>query len=274
MSQIFILKEGGEREEFSTTKVSRALSRSGIPKSAQAEIISELETFLYDGITTREIYSILKRIIESDRPQSAHKFNLKRALFELGPEGHYFEDFIHRLLTCLGYECEVRKILQGKFVTHETDVVAKKGPNVYLTECKFHNQPGLKCRIQTILYVYARFLDVEAGYKNGLCQKITKPYLVTNTKFSEDVIKYAEGMKIPLLGWKYPHKAGLENLIDQTKCYPITVLPLKPETRSNLLSSGFTVVSDLPSSAAILAQKTSIPLRVCQEIISRAKYVR
>jgi hypothetical protein len=273
MADIFILKESGQRELFSSAKIVRALSRSGVPKSEQQKILSKLESFLYDGITTREIFTILKTIIESDRPQSAHKFNLKRALFELGPEGHYFEDFIHRLLSTLGYSCNVRQTLQGKFVTHETDVVAKKGPNVFLVECKFHNQPGIKCRIQTVLYVYARFLDVEAGYKEGLCQKITKPFLITNTKFSEDVIKYASGMKIPLLGWHYPQNESLEHLIDKTKCYPITVLPLKNETRTILLNSGFTVVSDLPHDPKLLSEKTSIPLKTCHEIISRAKYV-
>lgn len=274
MADIFILKESGQREIFSPQKIIRALSRSAIPKPTQQKILSKLETFLYDGITTREIFTILKTIIESERPQSSHKFNLKRALFELGPDGHYFEDFAHRLLSTLGYSCQVRQTLQGKFVTHETDVVAKKGPNVFLVECKFHNQPGIKCRIQTILYVYARFLDVEAGYKEGRCQKITKPYLITNTKFSEDVIKYANGMKIPLLGWHYPQKESLESLIDKTKCYPITVLPLKNEIRSILLKSGFTVVSDLPLEPKTLSEKTSIPLKICHEIISSAKYAR
>ena len=49
--------------------------------------------------------------------------------------------------------------------------------------------------------------------------------IVTNTKFTSEVIKYAECVKINLLGWKYPLNRGLEYVIESEKFYPITILP-------------------------------------------------
>ena len=48
-------------------------------------------------------------------------------------------------------------------------MVASKGKENYMIECKFRNQPGYKCRIQTALYVYAMFLDLREGAKRGYC---------------------------------------------------------------------------------------------------------
>ena len=219
MKNILVTKEDGEKEAFNPQKVTRALKRSGLSGKECEAATKLLSKQLYDGITTREIYRKLYRILDEMRPEISHKFNLKRALLDMGPAGYAFEDFTGRLFSLEGYDTKIRQVLQGKYVTHEIDVVASKAGKTYMVECKFYNKGGYKCRIQTALYVYARYLDLVGRTK----KMFTKPWLVTNTKFSEDVLAYAEGMKIPLLGWRYPLKDGLESKIDRLKCYPITV---------------------------------------------------
>ena len=46
------------------------------------------------------------------------------------------------------------------------------------------------------------------------------PWLVTNTKFSSDVIRYGNCVGMHLIGWKYPEDGGLEKLIDEANIYP------------------------------------------------------
>jgi len=51
-----------------------------------------------------------------------------------------------------------------------------------------------------------------------------KTVIVTNTKFTKNAITYAKCVGIDLLGWAYPKKGNLEQLIDELGVHPITVL--------------------------------------------------
>jgi hypothetical protein len=274
MEQIWVVKESGERERFSAQKARIALRRVGLSLKESDIILQKLHPKLHDGITTKKIYALLYGLVEDTKPEASHKYNLKRALFDIGPEGYEFEDFIGRLLSLEGYRTELRQTLQGKCVTHEVDVVAAKDGEAYNIECKFHNQPGAKCRIQTVLYVYARFLDLKEGSKKGICRNFTKPWLITNTKFSDDVISYAECMEIPLLGWRYPFKASLETLIDRHKCYPVTVVPMHRDVLGRLLAKKIVTVFDIPESPQKLADISGIPIAKAKEIVEKAQYAR
>lgn len=274
MKAVWVVKESGERERFSGEKVRRALKRISLSNKEADEVLKKLRPKLHEGITTKQLYRQMYRIVDELRPEVTHKYNLKRALFDIGPAGYVFEDFIARLLSLQGYRTEVRQILNGRCVTHETDVVAAKDGNAYMVECKFHNQMGTRCRIQTGLYVYARFLDLQEGAKKGLCRKFTAPWLVTNTKFSQDVISYAECKEIPLLGWRYPFKASLESLIDKNKCYPVTVLKMNRAVLGRLLSKGIVTVYDIPENAQKLSRMTGVSLSKAREIVQKAEYAR
>jgi hypothetical protein len=272
--QIWVLKESGEKELFSPEKVRRALRRTGLSTKEADSAIKLLREKLYDGITTRKIYALLYGIVDSMRPEVSHKYNLKRALQQIGPAGYNFEDFTARLLSLEGYDTKVRQLLQGKCVTHEIDVVAAKDSKRYMIECKFYNKPGYRCRIQNALYVHARFLDLLEGAKKGLCQKFTKPWLVTNTKFSAEVLEYAQCMDMPLLGWRHPLKYGLEAMIDKRKCYPITVLKIGRDTLGRLLRKNMVTVFDIPESPHKLADITGISLTTAKNIVEHAEYAR
>ena len=274
MPDILVSKESGEKEKYSPQKVKYALKRTGLGISECDKILKQLEEKLYYGITTKKIYAILYALIESIKPELSYRYNLKRALFEIGPEGHDFETFISKLLSLQGYKTEFRQILKGKCVSHEIDVTATKGSESYMIECKFHNQPGAKCRIQTVLYVYSRYLDLKEGAMKGYCKPFTKPWLITNTKFSEDVLAYAQCMEIPLLGWKYPLKNSLEEMIDKTKCYPVTVINMNNDILRRLLAKNIVTVSDIPDNADRLVDMTGIPIATAKQIIEKAQYTK
>ena len=269
-----VVKENGAKERYDQSKVRDALRRAGLSAKATDDVIDRLERKLYDGITTKKIYQTVYGFVDALKPEVSHKYNLKRALLEIGPAGYGFEDFTSKLLSLEGYRTEVRQILQGKCVTHEIDVIAAKNDDTYLIECKYHNQAGMRCSIQTALYVYARFLDVSEGAKLGLCRKFTRPWLVTNTKFSEDVVKYSQCMGIPLLGWHQPLDNGLDVRIDRTKCYPITVIPMGTDISGRLLARRIITVFDIPESAEKLVSLTGISMQRAKEIVERAEYAR
>lgn len=274
MKDITVVKDSGGRESYEPSKVRDALRRAGLSTKSADEVIGRLEPKLYDGITTKKIYQMVYEYLDELKPEVSHRYNLKRALLEIGPAGYGFEDFTSKLLSLEGYRTEVRQIIQGKCVAHEIDVIATKGDETYLIECKYHNQAGMRCSIQTALYVYARFLDIVEGAKLGRCREFTKPWLATNTKFSDDVVKYAECMDIPLLGWHQPLDNGLEVRIDRTKCYPITVIPMSTEVSGRLLARKIITVFDIPESAEKLVGLTGISLPRARDIVERAAYAR
>lgn len=274
MKKITVVKESGELEDYDAAKVRDALRRAGLSGKGADAIVERLERRLYNGITTRKIYKIVYELLEETTPEASHRYNLKRALLEIGPAGYEFEDFTAKLLSLEGYRTEVRQIIQGRCITHEIDVIATKGGDTHLLECKFHNEAGMRCRIQTALYVYARYLDIDEGAKLGMCRKFTSPWLVTNTKFSDDVVKYAECRGMPLLGWKHPLGNSLEARIDRTGCYPITVIPMSADVRGRMLAKKIITVFDIPENAEKLAELAGIALPRAREIVERAKYAR
>lgn len=63
---------------------------------------------------------------------------------ELGPSGFPFEKFISEILKFQGFAVQVGVIVEGHCVKHEIDVVAEKGEEHFMIECKFHNTQGIK----------------------------------------------------------------------------------------------------------------------------------
>lgn len=257
---MWVTKRSGEREEFDDGKVRRAILRVDVPETVVEEILQSVKRELYDGITTEEIYRRVHQLLDKKR---AVMFGLKNAILNLGPEGYYFESFVGKLFQALGYSVKLREKVQGKCVSHEIDVMIEKGTEKYMVECKFHNSPGMKCNIQTALYTYARFLDV-----NELLSH-TAPRLVTNTKFTTDVIRYADCIGMRLLGWRFPEEGGLESLIDENRLYPLTTLGLKTAYEKTLLDRNFILVSDLVKNKECLYEL--LPETEAERILLKAK---
>ena len=56
--------------------------------------------------------------------------------------------------------------------------------------------------------------------------KFHQAWIVTNTKFTSNAIRYAQCAGIGLIGWSYPHNDNLASLVDKYCLHPITALSL------------------------------------------------
>ncbi len=241
---IRIAKSDGTSQEYQPQKLISSLERSGAEKEAAERIEREIEKELYDGITTQEIYSHAFSRLGSERRGTAARYSLKRAVLQFGPSGFPFESYIAELFRAEGYEAKVDQIIKGKCVEHEVDVVATKGGQTVYVEAKFHNTPGFKSDLQTVLYVEARVEDIGG-----------KGLVVTNTKFTDKAIQYAQCRGLELLAWDYPHGATLHDRIDRSGVYPVTALTtLSKREKMALLAERKVLCTALPGETDVLSR--------------------
>jgi hypothetical protein len=258
---IHILKLDGEKELFDEERLKLSLRRAGAKDDVIDSIVKHIVGELQEGMSTAHIYkhafSLLRKIEE--QPVAA-RYSLRRAVFGLGPTGFPFEDYLSELFRARGYVVETGKILQGKCVEHEVDMLAYKDDEFIGAELKFHNSPGIKTDLKVALYVSSRFEDLKLGpQKEGESSFIERGMLVTNTRFTKNAIIFSECAGLSLLGWDYPDKGHLEDLIEGTGIYPITTLTsLSRNEKVNLLQSNIVVCNDLENNADGL-EKAGVP---------------
>ncbi len=243
---MWVVKASGETEKFNPQKIKRTCIRAGASEELADKIVREVAKKSYDGISTKEILNIALKLLNKEKPQIAARYDLKGAMFRLGPAGFVFEHFIGELLKEYGYQTKVHNILRGHCVSHEIDVIASKDGKNFMIECKYHNMLGIYTGVREALYTYARFLDLQEGSKRGLCQEFEQPWLICNTKFSEDSIQYANCIGVRLTGWSYPEDSNLKTLIEEKKLYPITmIMSLDADSLDKLASCSFILAIDL-----------------------------
>jgi hypothetical protein len=241
-----VVKASGEFEKFNPYKIKRTCIKAGCTEEMANRIVREVEKKAYDGISTRDILKITLSLLKRDRPEVAARYDLKGSIFRLGPAGFIFEELAGEIFKEYGYETKVHSILKGLCVSHEVDIVAAKDGENYMVECKYHNIPGIYTGLREALYTYARFLDLKDGSKIGSVRDFKQPWLVCNTKFSDDAIQYASCKGMRLIGWNYPHDQGLQYLIESKKLYPITMLMgLDADSLERLVSANFILALDL-----------------------------
>ncbi len=232
---IHVVKRDGRIEEFNSGKIRKTILKAGIDGRTASRIMDRLEKSIYDGITTDEILEMALDLLGREKGIEGKRYDLKRSLYRLGPDGFEFERFVARLLEEHGFRVATNCTVEGRCVEHEIDVIAEKDGKSYLVECKFHNIPvytGLK----EVMYTHARFLDI--GKFDGV-------WLVTNTKFSEDAKKYADCQNIRLTGWSYPENEGIEQMLVSRNLFPVTVLDVEKEVIDRLVMAGYVFCRDV-----------------------------
>lgn len=233
-----ITKSSGEKVKFSLDKLRASLKRTGADKETVDQIIDKVRDELYQGISTKEIYNRAFALLKKKKSYLASKYKLKKAIYELGPTGFPFENFIAAIYKYSGYKTEIGKILQGKCVSHEIDVVAHKNSNTTIMECKFHSEQGQKCNVKIPLYIAARFKDVKDYWDSKPREtKLNEGWVVTNTRFTEDASQYGKCVGLKLLSWDYPKEDALKDKIDRLGLYPITVSTLLTNREKQFLLS-------------------------------------
>jgi len=204
---------------------------------------------------TSDIYKRAFSLLKKVKYPVAVRYSLRKAVMELGPTGFPFEKYVAEIFKRRGYNTHTGVVLKGFCVSHEVDILMEKDNEHIFVECKFHNQPGMKVDVKVALYVHARFLDLAKGH--GLNEagspKIHEGWLVTNTKLTTDAIQYANCAGLTLIGWDYPAKGNLQDLILETGVHPLTFLTtLSMKEKSDLLGRGMVMCRDLKKNGAFL----------------------
>lgn len=255
VKQINILKANGKHEAFDPEKLRFSLLNSGATEEATEEVIAHIVPELHDGMTTGEIYRHAFSILSRTNKPAARSYSLRRAVMDLGPSGFPFEDFVAAVLKAKGFECLTRQTVLGGCVAHEVDVVAYNDKKLVMVEAKFHNELGTKSDLKVVLYIKARFDDLKDnvfsyGKKD---RKITDSWLITNTKFSSTAIHYAVCKNMTLIGWNYPEKGHLQDMIEDEGLHPITCLTsLSSSEKKLLMTAGVVLCSSMVQEPGIL----------------------
>jgi len=245
--EIIITKANGEKEVFYKEKLLTSLLRSGAQPDVAQKVVAHVEAELKDGMSTSHIYRHAFEVLKKESHPVAIKYSMKRAVLDLGPSGFPFEDFVAEIFKQLGYKAETGKILKGKCVEHEVDVVAHNENKLIMVEAKFHNELGVKSDLKVALYVKARFDDLKgASFFFGKERPLDEGWLVTNTKFSATAIEYGKCQNMKMIGWNYPEKGNLLNMIQDAGLHPLTCLTTLTQTqKTELLKKGIVLCKTL-----------------------------
>jgi hypothetical protein len=125
----------------------------------------------------------------------------------------------------------------------------------HLVECKFYISTGKNANVQVPLYVRSRINDIVSL---RLGQPEFEGYsfsggIVTNTRFTEDAIAFGENSGLKLLSWDYPRGAGLREIIDREKIFPVTVLTrLTIAQKHQLMERGIVVCRQIAEDESVL----------------------
>lgn len=265
-----VLKINGERENFSPKKVYYSAMKAGAPAFLARNISKEIEKEVYDGIKTTDIFKKVKEKLKKENLQFSLRFNLKEGMKKLGPAGFVFEDFIRQVLSRSGMKVRGSKILSGKCCSYEIDFLAEKEETTYIGECKYRNNGGDKIDVNVCLKCFAILDDIKnsGNFKNNLIF-----FIVTNSKFTDQAIKYSTCKGIKLLGWNYPKNEGLEDIIDNNKLYPITILPSFKSYQAEIFKKeGIMLVDEILSLDIVkFSKKVSIPMNQLESLKREAK---
>jgi len=231
-AHIFVTKADGEQEIFDPAKLEHSLALSGASTTMRAKVLAHVLRELKPGMMTEEIYrhafDILRR--EEVTPVAA-RYSIKRAVFALGPSGFPFEQFLAEVFRGHGWKTQTGVALNGRCAPHEVDVLAEKGGKRIGIEAKFHNDPGGKTDIKDALYVHARYEDLRNTPEAS--SRVDEGWLVTNTRFTRNAIRYAQCSGLSLVGWDYPRTRNLLTLIEEARVHPLTCLTTLSESEKH-----------------------------------------
>lgn len=250
-----VKKYSGELVEFDLRRLKGSLSKSGASPDVVDEVWETMKPMVYDGISTRDLYKLAFRLLKREADSFAARYSLKRALKDLGPAGYYFEQWVAKLFNHSDYQTLTSQHLAGNSVTHEVDVVAQKGEELLLVECKFRNTEDAKITVTTPMYFLSRVNDFAGRTFSlfGKNRRFTAGWLVTNAYMTTDSIDFAAYYKLNLLAWNYPEESSIKRRVDNAGLYPITCLTtINKGEKDMLLKLGCILVKDIVDDTAQL----------------------
>lgn len=262
--EILIKKTDGSLEPFNASKLENSLRRAGASELIIEEIVKKVTAKLTPNMPTKKIYREAFTLLRNkERHPIAARYSLKKAIFDLGPSGFPFEDFITEIFRATGHKASNGVIIKGKCAEHEVDMFAvHKGGNRHGAEIKFHNNPGIKTDLKAALYVYARFDDLIKG------GEVDGGILVTNTRFTYNALEYGKCVGLRMISWDYPEKENLYSLIEETGLHPITCLTTIPKRNKKILIDNEVVLCrSIRENASVLSEH-GVPVGRIPEILN------
>ena len=254
-SPIHVLKQSGERVIYRPEQLRRSLERSGAGEEDIRFILKMIDKILYDGIPTKKIYRTAYDLLRKRSSHASARYRLKQAIMDLGPTGYPFEKFASALLSYQGYRTETDVIVEGKCVQHEVDVVAVKDHKKIMVECKFHHDQGTKSDVKVPMYIHSRFDDIRKALarKPAEADRSFEGWLITNTRFTEDAIRFGRCTGLHLISWDYPDQGSLRERIDLAGLYPVTCLhTLTHREKKQLLDQDIVMCRELYTNISLL----------------------
>lgn len=267
-----VIKANGEIVPFDAEKIRQSLRRAGAKSGVIDEVIETVTRKIYDRIPTAELYRTVFNELRNRQKDVAGRYDLKRAIMELGPTGFPFEKFVAALWQTEGFTTTTGQIIQGHCVSHEVDVTAEKDDLHYQAECKFHSFQGKVCDVKHALYVHARFQDIEKklAAADSHSNKTHKGWLVTNTRMTSDAITFGTCAGLGLLSWDFPAEKSLRSWIDGSGLHPVTCLTsLSVKEKRQVLEKGVVLCRDLVAHPQILIE-IGIPSSKIDEVIEES----
>ena len=217
--KVWVRKFDGQKELFDEQKALNSILRAGVNKKNAPLVLAKIESRLYPGISTKEIYGFLHQELKQSglKPESKF-FRLREALGKMGPLD--FEKLVAQILSLERFNSEWNVFLQGRCTEHQIDVLASNKGQSYLVEVKRRRNPHRDTGLGEIIELWGRFKDIGESSKNE--RAIKEAWLVTNTKFSSHAKKFARCRGIRLLGWRYnttrlseSKTEGLEKILER-----------------------------------------------------------
>jgi hypothetical protein len=247
---IKIKKASGIIEDFNPDKLLGSLIRSGADRDQAEEVISQIVPDIQPYTSTKKIFRLARKYLRQFNRSTVLRYSLKKSLLRLGPSGYPFEKYVGELFKNYGYSVTTGVILEGRCVKHEVDVFADNNNEIRLVECKYRNRVENAPDVKVAMYFHSRFRDLRAGMKTQYPGKSFSGWIATNTRFTEDAIKYAACSGLKLISWRYPEKGSLEQMIEEKKLYPITVISgLTSEQMRQLFEQKIILMKDLAKMA-------------------------
>ena len=234
---MMIIKSDGSREMFDAEKIKTSILRTGATTHAAQDIAQSVGRQVVEGMTTKEIYSMVHGELSRHNTCFACRYNLRDALLKLGPAGYKFEKYIASVLRAYKYDAyNPPDDLHGSCVDHEVDVVAQRDGRRIFIEAKFRNDFSDSVMLKDVMATWSRFLDLVDGASIGKCEHFDECWIVTNARFSDRAEQFGTCKGIHMIGWNFPEKSPLSKMVDNSALYPVTVLDHLKQSELEALS--------------------------------------
>ena len=225
---------------FNENKILSTCRRAGANQKTAHQILKNVRSKIYQGISTKDIYRLVLQAISEQQGRSGlhHRYQLKEAIMNLGPNGFAFENYVGAILGPYGFKIQgIRSKISGACANHEIDLIATSEDKKYMIECKHRSTRGSFIGLKVSLYTHARFLDTSPYFDGEV--------IVCNTKISQNAKQYSNCIGQKVFSWRYPPKKSLERIIEDYKLYPITILNLTSKELERFASHNLMLAKDL-----------------------------